>query len=333
MAIFNNIKEKFKKMTKEQTSLNIFERIAQKVKTFSGKKEVSRRTEKEVLGIQEMAVETTKFHTAQTYQPAIRRFPQDLPFGYGRDKIVLQVRDPWWIHAYWEVTQETFERLKIELGVTFYSAKKVLRVYDISNIIFDGKNAHRFFDIEVTAEATNWYIDTAGPGRSWCVDLGLRLTNGDFIIILRSNVVHTPLEGPSWIMDEEWLVPEDFFARLYGMGFGFGRSSPVGKGWQERIKKGFFSSPGIASMASPVKKMPAGKNFWLKLDTELIVYGATEPDAKVTVQNRPIKLRPDGTFSLRFALPDGKQIIPVAATSCDDAETKTITPIVTKETR
>jgi len=69
------------------------------------------------------------------------------------------------------------------------------------------------------------------------------------------------------------------------------------------------------------------------VNTELIVYGATEPDAKVTVQGKDIRLRPDGTFTLRFALPDGRQVIPVQATSADAAETRTITPVVTKETK
>ena len=69
------------------------------------------------------------------------------------------------------------------------------------------------------------------------------------------------------------------------------------------------------------------------VNTELIVYGATEPDAKVTVQGQPITLRPDGTFSLRYALPDGKQVIPVEGTSSDEVETITITPIVSKETK
>jgi len=86
-------------------------------------------------------------------------------------------------------------------------------------------------------------------------------------------------------------------------------------------------------MASPVKKISKERKFWLKVDCELIVYGATEPDAKVTVQDRAIKLRPDGTFTLRFALPDGKQFIPVKAVSSDDIEERTITPIVSRETK
>jgi hypothetical protein len=63
------------------------------------------------------------------------------------------------------------------------------------------------------------------------------------------------------------------------------------------------------------------------------VYGATECDAKVYVQGREIKLRPDGTFSLRYALPDGKQVIPVHGVAADGLEERTITPIVTKETK
>jgi hypothetical protein len=54
----------------------------------------------------------------------------------------------------------------------------------------------------------------------------------------------------------------------------------------------------------------------------LIIYGATEPDAKVTIGGRAIQLRPDGTFSFRFALPDGVYSLPVAATSADKVETR-----------
>lgn len=281
---------------------------------------------KAALGVQELGVGTTKFSNPQTRMPKTSN--QELPSQYGVDKIVLLVRDPWWLYAYWELKNETVERLKSELKEEFYKAKRVLRVYDVTNIIFNGGNANRFFDIQIHEFANNWYIDTGAPGRSWCVDLGLKLSNGRFITILRSNVVQTPLDGPSWITDEEWMVPEDMFARLYGMGFGLGRSSPVGRAWREKL----ISSPGVASMASPVKK-PQKRAFWLKADCELIVYGATEPDAQVTVQGKPVNLRPDGTFTLRFALPDGKQVIPIKAVSADKAETRVITTIVTRETK
>ena len=282
---------------------------------------------KQAVGVQEIAVETAKFSHPEISR-ITKTFSQELPSRYEQDTMVLLVRDPWWLYTYWELKQVTVDRLKSELKDEFYKAKRVLRVYDVTNIIFNGLNANRFFDIEIHEFANNWYIDAAGPGRSWCVDFGLRLSNGKFITILRSNVVQTPLDGPSWITDEEWMIPDDMFARLYGMGFGQGKSSPVGKAWRERL----VSSPGIASMASPVRK-PQKRGFWLRVDCELIVYGATEPDAKVTVQGKPINLRPDGTFTLRFALPDGKQVIPVKAVSADKIEERVITPIVMRETK
>ena len=287
----------------------------------------------------EVAAKESKFYTGIEAKPRrAYEMPKDLPWGYGDCRIVLQVRDPWWVHAYWEINEHAIQKLKRELGEHIFSdAKKVLRVYDVSHIIFDGANAHRSWDIEIGEHANNWYIDTASPGRSWCVDVGLHLPDGRFITLARSNTVYSPLDGPSWITDEEWMVPEEIFARLYGMGFGLGKSSPVGKAWQERIKRALFSgilaSPGITSVSSPVRKIPGARKFWFIVNTELIVYGATEPDAKVTVQGKEIKLRPDGTFSLRFFLPDGKQVIPVHATSADGIDEREITPIVIKETK
>ncbi len=329
MKTLKKISSKIKDIVKERKA-KVSSRLKKKL---AAPKNTAKKEAHTGLGVEEVAVGSSKFSYPQPSQVKMRYMPQELPGSYGYDRIVLQVRDPWWLHSYWEVSEHNFSRLRDQLGDAYYSAKRILRVYDVSLVIFNGNNAHRFFDLEINPDATSWYIDIGEPGKSWCVDFGLRLADGRFITILRSNTVSTPLAGPSWITDEEWMIPEDMFARLYGMGFGFGRSSPVGKGWQEKIRKEFFSSPGVGSLSSPVKVLPKERKFWLVVNTELIVYGATEPDAKVTVQGKPISLRPDGTFSLRFALPDGKQVIPVNAVSSDNLEERTITPIVNKETK
>lgn len=321
------------KKAKSRVKKAVAKKISARAKVKKIKQPVSTLIKKEIPGAHEMFVERIKFSHPEAARPATRSMPSELPNAYGKDKLVLLVRDPWWLYAYWELTGSTIDRLRGELKEDFNKAKRVLRVYDVSKINFNGHNAHRHFDIFIRDDANSWYIDTQGPGRSWIVDLGLILADGRFITILRSNVVHTPLDGPSWITDEEWMIPDDMFARLYGMGFGFGKSSAVGKGWQQRIRQEAMASGGLASMASPVKKAPGKRQFWLKVDCELIVYGATEPDAKVTVQGKAINLRQDGTFTLRFALPDGKQVIPVKAVSNDRVEEREITPTVTRSTK
>ena len=286
---------------------------------------------------EEQMVEGSKFFVSTLpveeqapLQVTEQRF-SEVPSGYGDNRILIQVRDPYWIHAYWEITQEKINALRQEWGHVVNDSRRILRIYDVTGVMFDGSNANSFFDIEINDFTNSWYINVGTPGRSYCVDIGLVLPDGRFIVLARSNFVTTPIDGPSGVMDEEWMIVEDDFNRLYGLsaGLGIGLSSlDLRKQIKEKIRNissGIISSPG-AGRAVP------SRNFWLVVNTELIVYGATEPGAQVTVQGRPITLNRDGTFSLRFALPEGEQVIPVKAVSPDKMEERVITPIVKKKT-
>ncbi len=83
------------------------------------------------------------------------------------------------------------------------------------------------------------------------------------------------------------------------------------------------TSSGLSSLSSPFGGSAARKRgFWFKVNAEVIVYGATDPAATVRVGDRTIQLRPDGTFSFRFSLPDGSYPLPIQATSPDGVETR-----------
>ncbi len=261
--------------------------------------------------------------------------PQELPTTYGEDRIVLLVRDPYWVHAYWEVTRETLLKARASLGDDWHHARSILRIYDITGVEFDGDNANSHFDVEVSGGADNWYINTRVPNRTYCVDIGLLAPDGKFIMLARSNRATTPRDVPSEVTDEEWMIPDWEFDKIYALsgGFNVGAGSVELKEMMEKALGGETSSgaPGSLSVSSPVGK-PRTRGFWFRLGTELIVYGATEPDAKVTLQGKPVKLRPDGTFTVRFELPDGKQVIPAVAESADGVDRITITPTVEKKT-
>jgi hypothetical protein len=81
------------------------------------------------------------------------------------------------------------------------------------------------------------------------------------------------------------------------------------------------SAFGISSISSPFGGVPP-RGFWFNVNAELIIYGATEPAARVTLGGHEIKLRPDGSFSYRFALPDGKYDLPAVAVSTDGTEAR-----------
>jgi len=79
----------------------------------------------------------------------------------------------------------------------------------------------------------------------------------------------------------------------------------------------------ISSISSPHGGVPAGPGgFWFNVNAELIVYGATEPTASVTIAGHKVVLRPDGSFSFRFALPDGQYELPATAVSADGTESR-----------
>lgn len=298
-------------------------------KRSPAKKPITQKTEKKTVTAEPVnevrIVEETKYYTG----PVIQKFQEakafEFPQGYGDNRIVAMVRDPYWIYAYWEVNDKRRSEIRAEIGEEeFGRSRECLRVYDVEN--WD------YFDIEINQGARNWYVRIPSPNRTYCVDIGYKTPNGRFITAARSNFVTTPRDQMSDVIDEQWMIPD--WERIYSLsgGFGIGRGSEEIREMMKRRLQEESASGWVSSMSSPMR-VPAGERpFWLVANAELIVYGATEPTATVTLQGRKIKLREDGTFSVRFSLPDGKQVIPIEATRDDGMERRKITPIVERNT-
>ena len=69
------------------------------------------------------------------------------------------------------------------------------------------------------------------------------------------------------------------------------------------------------------------------VDAEMILYGRTKPDAKVMLGGEPIKLRQDGSFTVRLAMPDKRQVLPVVASTPDGVQQRTIVIAVERNTK
>ncbi|OGC36748.1 hypothetical protein A2311_06330 [candidate division WOR-1 bacterium RIFOXYB2_FULL_48_7] len=269
-------------------------------------------------------IEESKYYAGPVIQKFEGERHYEFPPGYGDNRIVLMVRDPYWLYTYWEVNEQRRREIAREVGEALFSqAREILRVHDTASW------AH--FDVNINSGAANWYLRVPEPNRSYCVDIGYLLPDGRFVIAARSNFVTTPLDRMSDVIDEQWMIPD--WEKLYAIsgGFGVGRGSEeVRELMKKRLEQG-LSSGWISSLSSPIGLRPE-RPFWLVANCELIVYGATEPGSTVTVQGHKINLREDGTFTLRFALPDGKQTIPIEAIRDDGQERRKITPQVERQT-
>lgn len=284
----------------------------------------------------EEQVESAKYELGVPTKDLSAKIPKDLPAGYGKDRIVLMVRDPFWLHTYWELTRHAIQRAEAALGQDWHTARPILRLLDVSHRDVSSATESIVKDIDIHGGCNNWYLEVSHPPKSYRIDIGYLARNGQFYVLARSNVVTTPRAGMSDVIDENWAdIDSKMAERIYAMSSGFdpGASSlELRELFEERLRRP-LSSPAISSFGSGALMQGRQRSFWFQLDAELIVYGATEPNARVTLQGEPVALRPDGTFTMRFSLPDSRQIIPAVATSADGVEERTIVLAVERNTK
>ena len=89
-----------------------------------------------------------------------------------------------------------------------------------------------------------------------------------------------------------------------------------------------MSGVGFSASMPPIRP----RQFWLVADAELIVYGATEPDAIVTIGGRPIQLNSDGTFRFQMSFQDGLIDFPIMAVAADGEQIRSLHMKFTRET-
>jgi hypothetical protein len=284
----------------------------------------------------EEQIERSKYDVGVPTKDLSAKVSKELPKGYGKDRIVCMVRDPFWLHTYWELTRGAIQRAEAALAQDWHGAKPILRVIDVTTGDTTAFSESILKDIDIHGGCNNWYIDVANPPRSYRIDIGYLAKNGQFYVLARSNVVTTPRAGMSDVIDENWSDFDTAKAdKIFAMSGGFdpGASSlELKQLFEERLRRP-MGSPAVTSFGSGAFQFGKPRSFWFQLDAELIVYGATEPTAKVTLQGEPIKLRPDGTFTMRFSLPDSRQIIPAVAASADGVEERTIVLAVERNTK
>jgi hypothetical protein len=139
----------------------------------------------------------------------------ELPDGYGDNRLVLMVRDPLWLFTYWEIRKDVLKGVLNTLGPLAHRSKAVIRLYDVTDIIFNGNNAHHRFDTDVALESKNWYLHVGLPDRVFCAEIGILTANGTFRILARSNTVRTPRTTVSDVIDEKWMSIDSLYEKVF----------------------------------------------------------------------------------------------------------------------
>jgi hypothetical protein len=255
---------------------------------------------------------------------------------YAKDRLVAMVRDPYWLHAYWEITRQSVERARVALGQHWHAAQPVLRLLEVGRDGTTSAQRKVIRDIEVHGGVNNWYVDVDDPPKSFQLDLGYLGPDGKFLCLIRSNVVTTPQSGSVDNVDGNWADVAKDYERIYALSGGYANergSSELKNLFEERLKRP-MGCPMVTRFGRGAQAVGQNRpEFPFQVDAELIVYGVTDPNAHVTLRGEPVRLQPDGTFTVRFSLPERRQVLPVVASSGDGVEERTIVLAVERNTK
>lgn len=131
---------------------------------------------------------------------------QHIPWSYGLDRVTAAAVDPDRLFVYWEVTEPSIERARAALGAGGPGAWLDLRVYDTTGRLFDGTNAHGYFDHRIERWDRQWFFTLRKPTSSAIVEIGLLSSEGYFARIARSGRVDFPRKEPAAWREPEWMT-------------------------------------------------------------------------------------------------------------------------------
>jgi len=253
-----------------------------------------------------------------------------------RDRLVLMVRDSFWLHAYWELSRRSVERARVALGQHWHGAHPVLRLHEVATDGTTSSARKLIRQIEVHGGVNNWYLDVQNPPHSFQVDIGYIAPCGKFYSLARSNVVTTPLPSGSDSVDRNWAGVAQDYDRIYALSGGYSEERTDGElreVFEEHLRRPM--GPPVASRLGVGTAGVNGKHKSLRLDVqvEMVVLGSTDADARVTVRGEPVRVEPDGSFAVRFDMPDRRQLIPIVSSSSDGSEQRTVVLAVERNTK
>ena len=265
--------------------------------------------------------------------------------------LVFLPRDPQWAYVFWEIADSDRES-----ALAAGASQLCLRVADVTGMPAGSSHPHTLQEVVVDSHATEWYLPVPLSDRDYRVELGYRKgSGGGWVSLAFSSVARVPSLSPSeHVLDQ--FVPFSLEAgptatapivaptpaedsglheRLYQTATSrwrrLGRGSEAFHEVDQHLESGAGAQDSGAGLwASGRSESGAGlmarqRSFWLVADAELIVYGATDPYARLTIGGEEVPLSAEGTFRVQVPFRDGQQLYPIEAVAADGEQKRNIT--------
>ena len=229
-----------------------------------------------------------------------------------------------------------------------------LRLYDATGAGEAKLNQGTLREITVDSYSTEWYLPIPLADRDYKVELGYKY-GFKWMSLAFSSISHVPgshpseqildkfvpfnldsssSEPPTVISSPQGQETNGLHERLYQAATSFPKRRKVGsEEFMEDMNSvnanSNITDSGLGQWSSGINESGIGmvenRSFWLVADSELIVYGATDPSAKLTIGKEEVPLAADGTFRLQVPFRDGSQKYEIKAVDVSGEQEKSIT--------
>jgi len=223
------------------------------------------------------------------------------------DQLTLSPMGSHWIEAGWVLTQEILERAEASLGKDWHLAAPVLKVFQRNSGEGDNPTKACVDTIALHAGADHWFVPVADPKPTYELQIGYETPKGRFFGLARSETVKMPRPG-----------------------------SPRSRKYEEERKSVSASASSATTRRFPVQGAAGFRStddVVLHVDADLCLTGSATPGVALTCQEEPVPVEADGSFEVRLALAEGRQVIPLEAVSADGCQSRTVIVAIERNTK
>jgi hypothetical protein len=119
----------------------------------------------------------------------------ELPETYGVDECAVLFKNPFWVFAYWEVTEAGMQAARAQLGESARAARPVLRLF---TTVANADGVERDIrDVDLTTLSGRQYLRAPRAGAHLRIAIGLLSSEGYFAPITHSSLIRVPPHHPS----------------------------------------------------------------------------------------------------------------------------------------
>jgi uncharacterized protein len=93
---------------------------------------------------------------------------------------------------FWDASDLPKQFFQYYFNIHFDDLVPVIHIYDVTEIQFNGKNAHHFYEIPISYQQGYWVVKGLFSNRSYLAEVGVKLSNGSFFPLIRSNSIRIP---------------------------------------------------------------------------------------------------------------------------------------------